>query len=212
MPQIKILPPNRLPETSISEQDFEDWVNELEIWLGGDDTMARFMRDGIYRDWQSLERNPDRLDVLNDRDPDRPAAEVANRDDVVAELLRKRRRELKTFIGQVARCASKGLYSKIVRHSTSLEWVYTTIREDYDIQQKGVHFLNILDLKYDSEKQTPAAFYNEYRTVLMNNIGRRDDIIRWNGNQQLAADEVIGPLTEDIILLDVIRLINPHLP
>ena len=105
MPQVKIHPPTRLPETKISEQEFQDWTNELEIWIGGDNDMARFMQDGIYNEWASQKRNPERLTELSDRDPDRPAAGVANRDDVVAELLRKRRRELRAFIGQVARSA-----------------------------------------------------------------------------------------------------------
>ena len=96
MPQIKIHPPKQLPETEISEQDFQDWCNELEIWLGGDNDMARFMQDGIYSEWQSQERNPVRIQELSANDPERPAAGVLNRDDVVAELLRKRRR-VKSF-------------------------------------------------------------------------------------------------------------------
>jgi len=41
MPAIKIHPPKPLPEQAISEQEFQDWKNELEIWLGEDDSMAR---------------------------------------------------------------------------------------------------------------------------------------------------------------------------
>ena len=48
MPHIKIHPPKQLPEHSISQQEFEDWQNELEIYLGQDKTMARFMSDRIY--------------------------------------------------------------------------------------------------------------------------------------------------------------------
>ena len=127
MPQVKIHPPKQLPETKISEQEFQDWSNELEIWIGGDNDMARFMQDGIYSELQSQERNPERIQELSDRDPDRPAAGVPNRDDVVAELLRRRRRELRAFIGQVAQSASKNMYGAIVRHSTSLQLVYNKI-------------------------------------------------------------------------------------
>ena len=120
MPQIKILPPNRLPETHISEQDFEDWVNELEIWLGQDDSMARFMRDGIYANWTSQERDPDRIDVLNPGDPDRPAEDAANRNDRLTDLLAKRCKQLRTFLGQVVKYESKN-YAAIVRHAASLD-------------------------------------------------------------------------------------------
>ena len=174
--------------------------------------MARFMQDGIYSEWASQERDPERLAALSPRDPDRPAADLLNRDDVVDELLRQRRRELRAFIGQVARSASKNMYAAIVRHSTSLQWIYNKIRADYDIQQKGVHFLNVVELQYDPDTKTPASFYNEYRTLLLNNVGRRNEVIRWNEGIQLQADEVIGPLFEDVILLQAIQMIDPRLP
>ena len=47
--------------------------------------MARWS-DGIYNTWLSREENPHRIEALNNRDPDRPAEEAANREDVVAEL------------------------------------------------------------------------------------------------------------------------------
>ena len=133
MPHIKIHPPKQLPEHSLSQQEFEDWQNELEIYLSQDDNMARFMADGQYNTWESQEENPNRIPELHQRDPDRPAADVENREDVMADLLNKRRRQLRTFIGQIAKSASRNMYAGIVRHATSLEWVYKKVREDYDI-------------------------------------------------------------------------------
>ena len=104
------------------------------------------------------------------------------------------------------------MYAGIVRHATSLEWVYNKVREDYDIQTKGIHFLNIVDLEYNKETKTPAGFYNEYRTVILNNIGRRNEVIHWNNDRELRADEVIGPLFEDVILMNVLQIIDPRLP
>ena len=127
--------------------------------------MARFMPQGIYNTWQAEETNPDRIEALHARDPDTPELPAdgqpvpANRDDVLAELLQKRRRQLNTFLAQAAKCVSKGHYTIITRHATSLDWIYDTIRQDFDIQQKGIHFLNVLDLKYDAETRTPHAFY-----------------------------------------------------
>ena len=138
MPAIKIHPPKPLPEQAISKQEFQDWQNELEIWLGEDDNMGRFMTGGRYETWQSQEAFPNRIDQLHPRDPERPQNDAANREDVLADLLAKRRRQLKTFLGQVAKCTSRNLYATIVRHGTSLEWIYNKIRQDYDIQQKGI--------------------------------------------------------------------------
>ena len=64
MPQIKIHPPNQLPEQAISQQQFEDWVNELEIYLGQDENMARFMTDGLYQQWSSQEQDPNRIQAV----------------------------------------------------------------------------------------------------------------------------------------------------
>ena len=157
-------------------------------------------------------KNNQRIVELNDRDPNRPEENAANRADVIAELLSKRRRELRTFISQIAKAASKNMYASIVRHSTLLEWVYNKLREKYDIQTKGIHFLNIIELKYDPDTKTPAGFYNEYRTVILNNVGRRNEVIQWNNNRTLDADKAVGPLFEDIILMNVLNLIDPRLP
>ena len=94
----------------------------------------------------------------------------------MVDLLTKRCRQLKTFLGQAARCTS------IVRHATSLDWIYNKLRETYHIQQKGINFLNIIELKYDPEHKTPAGFYNEYHTMIINNVGRAGEVIQWNQN------------------------------
>ena len=85
MPHIKVHPPKQLPEQSISQQEFKDWQNELEIYLGQDEAMARFMTDGIYNTWLSQEEDNHRIDELNESDPNRPAEDAVNR----AELLSK---------------------------------------------------------------------------------------------------------------------------
>ena len=105
------------------------------------------MKGGRYTNWQSQEQNLNRIQILHANDPDRPNEDAANKDDRLDDLLIKRRRQLKTFLGQVARCTSQNLYGIIVRHATSLNWIYQKLRETYDIQQKGIHFLNIIELK-----------------------------------------------------------------
>ena len=99
MPQIKIHPLKRLPEHTLSKQEFQNWQNKLEIWLGEGNNMAHFMTEGRYNTWLSQKANPKRLLVLDQNDPDRPEENVRNRQDLLDELLAKRRRQLKTFLG-----------------------------------------------------------------------------------------------------------------
>ena len=114
MPQIKIHPPKQLPEHSLSQQEFEDWTNKLEIYLGQDESMARFMPGGVYENWTSQEADPNRIPAVRNGDPQIPEENAANRAAVLAKLLSKRRRELRTFIGQIAKVASKNMYAAIV--------------------------------------------------------------------------------------------------
>ena len=109
MPTIKIHPPKQLPEHALSQQEFKDWTNELEIYLGQDEAMARFMICGIYETWSSQEADPNRIDAVSDQDPNLPAADAVNRPAVMLELLAKRRRELRTFIGLIAKVAAKNM-------------------------------------------------------------------------------------------------------
>ena len=69
-----------------------------------------------------------------------------------------------------------------------------------------------MDLEYNPETKTPAGFYNEYRTVILNNVGRRAEVIHWNQDIALDADETIEPLFEDVILMNVLQLIDTRLP
>ena len=69
-------------------------------------------------------------------------------------------RDLRTFLSIVAKCVSHGHYSSVLRHSTSFNNICDNFRQDYDIQKKGIHFFNILDLNYDVEKMMPVSFYS----------------------------------------------------
>ena len=48
-----------------------------------------------------------------------------------------------------------------------------------------------------------VSFYNQYRTVIINNLGKSGDVIKYKNNLQLTEDEKTTPMLEDIILLDV---------
>ena len=95
----------------------------MEERLEEDDNMARFMTEGRYNTWQSQETNPHRLLETNDHDPDIPRDNTDNRENQIVELLAKHRRQLKTFLGQVAKRTSRNMYATIVRHATSLDWI-----------------------------------------------------------------------------------------
>ena len=105
--------------------------------------MARFLQDGSYSTCQSEETLHGRIQALNATDEITINREPNDQDKVTKReaLLNKKRRELKTFLNQVAKVVSANHYNFVMRQATSLEWVYREIRKDYNIQQKGTLLL-----------------------------------------------------------------------
>ena len=207
MPQIKVYPPNQLPDRGVSETQFKIWTEELEVYLSQEEKFRVFLEGGDYDQWESQESNPDRLQSLKGADLTRQDSSTATD----AAKLKERVRDLRTVLSIVGKCVSQGHYEVVVRHSTSIQSILYNLRCDYDIQQRGIHFLNILDAKYDAAKCTPIAFYNQYRTLISNNLSRTNDTIKYK-NETLRADEKMTPMVADLVLLNVIREIDPRLP
>jgi hypothetical protein len=185
MPSIKIHPPEKLPDSGLSEQQFLIYKTELEVYLSSDDKCLPFLPTGQYNTWTAAETLPDRL------------AAAAGTDN--AATFETRKRDLTCFLSLIAKTVSINHYSTIMQNSTSLDWIYNKLREDYNIQTKGIHLFNILDIKYDPSTMTPMGFYNQYRTIIMNNLAKANNVIRYKSNTPLAANEIMGPTFEDII-------------
>ena len=220
MPSIKIYSPSRLPDSGVSETQYHMWQEELEVYLSQEEAYKVFLPGKAYENWMSYEENPLRIPALKQEDIIIPnnneregriittaQAQTANED-----KLDNIRISLRTVLSIVGKCVSEGHYNSVIKHATSLEWIYNMLRADYDIQNKGVHFFNILEAKYDAEKHTPIAFYNFYRTIIANNLAKNGDILKYKNNERLEQDEKFTPMLEDIILLDTIREIDSRLP
>ena len=160
MPSLKIYPPTQLPDRNVTETQFNIWQEELEVYLMQEKDYAIFLKDGAYDTWESLETNKDRIAALKAEDI--IEADVAvNRSELQAqaannELLRNVRKNLRTTLSIIGKCVSQGHYNSVIRHSTSLEWIFNMLRSDYDIQQKRNDFFNILEVKYVANNTTPV--------------------------------------------------------
>ena len=157
---IKIYPPSQLPDKGVSETQFNIWTEELEVYLTQDDNFSVFLPDGDYAEWFSQETNPDRIVAIKPAHqaerPEPDAADVAAlnaaADQEDLQTINKIRRNLRTVLSIIGKCVPEGHYITVVRHSTSIKMIYKTLRSDFDIQQKGIHFFNILDVKFDQDK------------------------------------------------------------
>ena len=130
MPSIKIYPPTQLPDRGVTETQFSIWCEELEVYLAQETDFAQFLTDGKYPHWQSKEAYADRIQELHNDD-------IANLRNMTREQkLRSVRTKLRTVLSIIGKCVSEGHYNTVIRHSTSIEWIYATLRSDYNIQQK----------------------------------------------------------------------------
>ena len=129
------------------------------MYLSSEDKFAHFFPGQTLQNWLSGEEAGDerltaeQIEPRQEREPD----------------LAARNRHLKMFLSLIAKCVSDGHHTMVMQHSTSLEYIFEELRKDYDIQAKGIHFLNLIELKYDESSMTPIAFYNQYRTIIINN-------------------------------------------
>ena len=66
-------------------------------------------------------------------------------------------------------------------------------------------------MSFDPAEDTPVSFYNKYRTIIVNNLSKTGDLIKYK-NESLTRDEKMSPMLEDMILLNVLREIDDRLP
>ena len=111
----------------------------------------------------------------------------------------------------MARSCHDNDYEPVIQHSTGLKWILDKIREDNDIQKKGIHFLNLLDIQYDSTEGTPTSFYNKVRAHFINNLRKQGETVQWKSATPLAVDEKMTPLLEDMILYHSLNLIDTRI-
>ena len=67
MPSIKVLPPERLPEGELTEQDFQTYKTELEVFLQLEDKFHPFFPGGAYQEWKAGENGEDRLTEVGEQ-------------------------------------------------------------------------------------------------------------------------------------------------
>jgi len=80
-----------------------------------------------------------------------------------------------------------------------------------DIQQNEIPFLHVLDITYDSDSSA-IGFYYQYRNLVIASLKKKGEVIVWQNNFVLPADEELSPTFEEMILANVLGLINPLLP
>ena len=111
MATIKIYPPKTLPNEGVTDVTFSIWREELEVFLDLDERFQKFLPGGSYSTWEAEESFPGRITQLEP-------------DDTNQANLPKYQRELRQFLTIIAKLIHPDYYNPILRHSTSLDWIY----------------------------------------------------------------------------------------
>ena len=136
---------SQLPDRNVSESEFNIWNEKLEVYQ---ESFQQFLKDGKYNTWkkeEEVENGKRNTELEADEGQDVNSTALAPY--VIERLLKQENRDLRTFLSIIGKCVSQGHYSSVVKHSHSLEHMCSNLRKDYDIQKKGIHFFNILELK-----------------------------------------------------------------
>jgi hypothetical protein len=84
------------------------------------------------------------------------------------------------------------------------------INEGFDVEQRRIS-VNLSDLQFQADA-CAMTFYEQYRNLIIAQMKKKGDIIKWQNNRVLLEDEELSPTFEELILDRVLGLIDTRLP
>ena len=215
---LKLNQPKELPAEGITSVQFKPWQNHLKNFLQQDINNFRFLPGGENQKWKAAStlENGERIYELNDNDDDLKLI-LASDDNVGTKTLkrkslrRKRNAELAKMIQHIVSFVHYTEADDIDQESTSLEWIFSHLKQHYGIQVKGANFLKIADHVY-KPGTLHQVFYKMYRASFLNNLRKSGEKMTHKGGAVMNEDETLSPSFEDAIVMWSLALIDKRLP
>ena len=97
-----------------------------------------------------------------------------------------------------------------MKGSTSVNVIWQKIRQHFEFQTSGAHFLDLASIRFQQDErpedlfQRLCAFYEENLLTTMSDIKNHGD--------KISADEDLTPTLENTMVLKWLELIHPGLP
>ena len=216
---LRLKPPTPLPQGPVSKVAFKVFVNQLTAYLEQDYTNYLFLPGGCYEEWGPQQEGR-RIRNLANEDPEnqklvqRAAAGRDNEFDLVAEqnrLLLSRNSQLSKFITLIAILCHYTEQDDVTQCSTSMAWITNYLRQHYNLESRGEHFLDIVDVAYNQDMPY-QTFYKQFRAGFLDNLRKQGDRLVYKNNTQLEEDEKMSPTLEATIVLWALERIDIRLP
>ena len=200
--KVKIEIPNQLPESNLTRVQFKTWKESMLVYIMQNEDFLHFLPDGKYENWTSAEENPKRILVLHTDDTPADANAQTSR-------LAKRQRDLNTMLSIIGRKVDQYDYDDVIKLSTSVQNIWNMIELVYDIGRKGVHFLDLSKIKYESG-ENPTKFYKKIYHHFMDNLYKKEDVLKYKKSTMLD-DEKLSPTLLNFMLYHTIQSIDARL-
>ena len=150
--KIKIEVPNQLPDSGLTRVQFKSWKEAMCTYLKQSDDFLPFFNTSdaskpLYGSWKMTEECPDRIDSLD-------AYDTLNTEDAEKDSqLSKRCRDLSSMLSIIARKVDQYDFDDVINCSTGLDSIWFMLETTYNIGRKGIHFLELSKIKYESSNQ-----------------------------------------------------------
>ncbi|KAJ8369657.1 hypothetical protein SKAU_G00096850 [Synaphobranchus kaupii] len=113
------------------------------------------------------------------------------------------------MLGQIANYCPIISRNTLVKNSTSLEFIWQTIRQHFGFQVTGAQFIDFSDIHLEGDER-PEDLYQRLMAFV------EDSLLRPSGlshhGEAVTEDEELSPTLENVVVLTWLKLIHPSLP
>jgi hypothetical protein len=174
-----------------SFSSFSSWKNTILYNLRKEDEFKQFLKEDHPVTWQ----------VLTSQNPKRGFTGTG------AE---EKAGELNSMLGFISSYAPPFLATTIERNCTSIENVWSSIREYYRFGQSEVQFMKLLSITRE-ENERPQRLYQRILAHLQDNLLQKDSKLKHNGVTPNRSEDM-SPTVERLAVLRWMELIHPKIP
>ena len=177
---------------------FENWKQNLLYTLSLDSNFAPFPVDGFT--WLTKTK----AQPLRGFESDDETVPLSRR-----LTAGQKANFLELMLGQIANYCPIISRSTLVKNSTSLEFIWQTIRLHFGFQVTGAQFIDFCDIHLAADER-PEDLYQCLAAFVEDSL-LRANVLTHNG-EQVPEDEELTPTLKNFIALTWLRLIHPSLP
>lgn len=202
----KLPTPTKLNSVGVTRDDFETWWHFVKIYCQQNSDYNQFFEGGQYSSWKPECKDVTRGITVEPDMTDEDQGKAISKSILETEKIRLL---LTSLLTTIAAFCPEGTFKPVLTESTSIAWIKDRIAKVCKIQTTGRHLPKILNIKWDSDKDTPDAFFLKIKSSFQDSLMPRGTMYH---GAPLHGPETLGPLTESIIVIKWLEAIHPGLP